>query len=76
VTTVTARLEPIGPFDGQGEPRAWRVVSSQSKELRSYPATAKSVAETFAAEFNITAYNVDRRLRKSLSPNRSSRERE
>jgi hypothetical protein len=72
---ITARLEPMPPFDEEGRPQAWLVMSSRRKELRRFPGRDRALAEAFVTEFNITAYEADRRLRDAASERRASRRR-
>lgn len=55
---ITVRLEPIPPFDDAGVPSAWRVVDSKGKQHGVYPGAAKTVAQAYVTEFNITAYEL------------------
>jgi hypothetical protein len=72
---ITARLEPLPPFDEEGRPEAWLVLSSRHKELRRFPGRDRRLAEAFATEFNISAYEADRRLRDAASAHRARRRR-
>jgi hypothetical protein len=60
---ITVRLEPLPPFDERGHPEFWLVVNSRNEETRRYGGRDKAVAEAYVTEFNITAYEADRRMR-------------
>ena len=61
---ITARLEPVEPYDeATGLPKFWAVVTSKGLELRRFPGQERALAEIYATEFNIKAFEVHTRLR-------------
>ena len=60
---ITVRLEPLPPFDEEGKPEHWLVINSRNEETRRFPGRDKALAQAYVTEFNITAYQTDRRMR-------------
>ena len=70
---ITVRLEPLPPFDDAGLPEVWLVVSSRQDEMRRFPGHDRALAEAYVTEFNIKAYEMDRRLRDASRDHEAAR---
>jgi hypothetical protein len=71
---ITARVEPVEPYDETtGLPDFWAVVTSRESELRTFPGPEKALAEIYASEFTIKAFEVYTRLSRTLGADRGFR---
>jgi hypothetical protein len=68
---ITVRLEPLPPYDEDGNPAHWLVINSRNVETRRFGARDRALAEAYVTEFNITAYQTDRRMRDARPQGRS-----
>jgi hypothetical protein len=59
---ITVRFEPVPPFDEEGNPEHWIVVNSRNEETRRFGGRQKLLAQTYVTEFNIAAFEADRRI--------------